>query len=242
LRQLTTKLAARTRDPIMRPMRRIGFGLVFVLATTTVAAAADITDDEGLRLPLDASACVVHPMRLRDPGACKGVDVNALSTHAMEVDRILHETGSGMRNVALVMWHTDDGFTRLQIVARPATDAPTRDAIAEFVAGVHNGAGSTEPPITRNDDPRVHYDRLTIGGTPAIRYTIDPSPARRLITYAVYGAKATYQLSFEVLPHLGDKGRIFTDALVAKLALPPLTVRQSQRFGQTREQRRASTK
>ena len=36
--------------------------------------------------------------------------------------------------------------------------------------------------------------------------------------------------------------RVFTDALVAKLTLPPMATRQSQRFGQTREQRRASTK
>jgi hypothetical protein len=211
----------------MRPGARRLFLLVS-LAAATPAWAAEIADDDGLRIDLGKTPrCVILPRKLQVPADCGGEDVGK-QTERIEANARSAPPGTSL--LAAVIWKPSGGSSTIMIIMSSPHLVPTSANLADMAAGMWNPSHPKRPPIEKRSDPRLAYDQITVAGTPAIRYSTD-SEGGTLLAYAIFGAKRYYTVMFVTGGADDTETRAFAQKLMARLSLPRMAADEQRQFG-----------
>ncbi|MDB4965430.1 MAG: hypothetical protein JWN44_1119 [Myxococcales bacterium] len=213
--------------------------IVVALLSATPCLSQEIVDDYGLRIDLNAANtrhCVISPRELRVAGDCKGVGVDKLADKAEAA--IKKATVPGVGVAAVVRWNLAQSTTAMMTIMAAPPSAPTHENLGDHLAGLYNGLHPNGPHVVSRVDPRLHYERLSVAGTPTLRCVFDaqaPSVGDvRAIVYVVFGAKHQYDFLFMTKAAHEAETRVFAEQLLATISLPALSADQQRQFGRSK--------
>jgi hypothetical protein len=190
------------------------------------AQAVEYHDPTGfLRLPLDVSgttACIVMPEPMREPGACRGVDVEAA--------RAAMPQAAGSPSVTLLLDAViTQGVDRYYLgVARFKVENDTQSFMREIMRGAR---GAVRPPAVILDGADAAPQDAMVGGVPGYRDVLrvdqqpgsTPARALTIVTEAFQGVGCFYTLQLTFAARSEAAGFAYEKTLVAglKVERPP---------------------
>lgn len=223
------------RRSFLLVLRALLLTLALVTGPTPPAAAATLREPLlDLRMQLDvpgASVCTVLPAEERDVAGCAGLDAEAVE--------------AGMRAQAnvpsyLAVVRAESWSFVVMAAAQPNVRPTAREHIADYVAGMADGAAALGAPASAHGDRRgTSYDLLRVNGVDVIRSVVavevpEGDPRRgmsRMLIYAFVGRGGVALVTFTLSPEDLARVRPVAEAIIGTASMPP---GRQEDFGQSR--------
>jgi hypothetical protein len=210
---------------------------LITLCLAAPVAAAELTDGYGFSASLSAGgarACVVLPERLQRPADCPGVDLADLTS---KMKAQMKSLAADQETIGVAVLSHDEHNALAMVVSGPA-DVPTAEGIDQFIAGFQSSMPGSH---TRRDDAGHTTSRLTVAGTPAVRFVGEGMRGLEnsvQLAYLIYGDARMYNIFF--MTGRTDEADIqaIADQMLASIKLAPLPKAKAQHLGESDAYRR----